>query len=63
MSSEQTSEQRAQQRLKAEVDAFDVDKVAQAQAQLDHWWQGELNLKNEHRAMMARLNEFGLKIW
>jgi hypothetical protein len=63
MSSEQTSEQRAGKRMRDEVAEFEADKRARAQAQLDHWWQNKLDLANELRTTMARLNDFGLRIW
>jgi hypothetical protein len=56
-------EARTGKRMRDEVAEFEADKRAQAQAQLDHWWQGQLDFKNEDRALLARLNEFGLKIW
>jgi hypothetical protein len=59
----ETPEHRAQRRWKAEIDEFEADKQAQGQAQLDWWWQTKLDLEAEHRAMMRRLNEFGLKIY
>jgi hypothetical protein len=59
----ETSEQRAGKRMRDEVAEFEADQRAQAQAQLDHWWQSKLDLEAEHRRMMRQLNEFGLKIW
>jgi hypothetical protein len=43
----ETFEQRAQRRLKAEVEAFEADKVAQAQQQIDWWWQSQRDLEFE----------------
>jgi hypothetical protein len=59
----ETSEQRVQRRVKTEIDAFEADNQATRQAILDHWWQSQRDLEAEHRAMLRRVNEFGLKIW
>jgi hypothetical protein len=59
----ETYEQRAEQCLKAHIDAFENDPVARGQAALDRMWQERLDAAEEHRRMMQQLNEFGLKIW
>jgi hypothetical protein len=63
MSSEQTSEQRAGKRMRDEVAEFEADKCAQAQQQLDWWWQNKLDAAAEERRMMKELNPVGLKVW
>jgi hypothetical protein len=56
-------EQRIGKRMRDEVAEFEADKRAQAQQQLDWWWQNRLDLEAEHRRMMKELNPTGLKIW
>jgi hypothetical protein len=56
-------EARTGKRMCDEVAEFEADKRAQAQAQLDHWWQGQRDLEVEHRRMMKELNPTGLRVW
>jgi hypothetical protein len=50
-------------RLKAEVEAFEADKQAQGQAQLDAFWRSKIEAELEYRQLLRELNPTGLRIW
>jgi hypothetical protein len=61
--SDETFDQRLTAKISKDLEAFERDPRAKAQAVLDAWWQRRLDEAAEHRRMMQELNPTGLKIW
>jgi hypothetical protein len=61
--SDETSEQRLSAKIRKDIEAFENDPVAKAQAVIDRWWQSRLDEAAERRRMMRELNPTGLRIW
>ena len=58
-----THDQRLSALIRKQIEAFESDPVAKAQAVLDKWWQARLDDEAEHRRLMRDLNPTGLRIW
>jgi hypothetical protein len=53
MSDEQTSDQRLTAKIQKDIEAFENDPIAKAQAALDRWWQMRLDERVARNARPA----------
>jgi hypothetical protein len=63
MSGDQTFDQRLAAKIQKDIEAFENNPRARAQAALDLWWENKLAEAAEERRRERELNPTGLRIW